>query len=550
MSSVRSESSQRAGPDSGSEPETARIARFCGAVLVVLSLLGAGWLLARLAGFQYGLDQGIYAVVARVMRAGGAPYRDAWDFKTPGIFFVYALAQLLFGGGMEAVRWLEVAGLVSLVVAFALYARRFTGSVWPGLAGGALAVSGHVWLGFWQTAQPESFGAVLLAWALYLATASPASARSQRLLWAGAGAAYAAAALLKPPLGGGLLVSYGFAARRTLSGAEPGSRASALLGPGVAFGAGAALPLVLVLAYLAAKGALGALHEALFEFAPGYTALNYHSGSLPGFALHTLELLLLRFSPLLPIGVLLLLVLPPLAAREREGALHVAGVLLFCLAGVALQGRFFPYHYGAAVPLLSLLAGFGLWKLVLVPWGRSIALGPALLALLVFFTAHALGAHGVVPGGFLQRVRTVDAGYAYDAPLRRVAAFVRAHTRPDDAIYVFGFQPMLYDLAHRRPASRFIYNAPQRAPWFASRGRDALMRDLARDPPAAILVESGDVHPGTAGTSLDSATTLERFPRLARLLARDYDAGREIGSFRIHLRRHGPGRSPPGPAPP
>ena len=38
---------------------------------------------------------------------------------------------------------------------------------------------------------------------------------------------------------------------------------------------------------------------------------------------------------------------------EREGAAHVIGVLAFVLMGVALQGRFFAYHYGAAVPLLA-----------------------------------------------------------------------------------------------------------------------------------------------------------------------------------------------------
>ena len=63
------------------------------------------------------------------------------------------------------------------------------------------------------------------------------------------------------------------------------------------------------------------------------------------------------------------------------------------------------------------------------------------------------------------------------------------------------------------------------------------MRDLAEDPPAAILVESGDLHPGTAATGMDSAQTLTRFPRLERLIDRDYDEGVDVGSFKIHLRR-------------
>jgi hypothetical protein len=539
MSPVRPESSQDAGEPSAPLPaahvsDPAPAGMILGVGTVLLSLFGTGWLLARLAGFDYGLDQGIYAAVAGVMQEGGAPYRDAWDFKPPGVFFVYAVARGVLGDAMSAVRWLEVAGLVSLIAAFAIYSRRFLASVWPGLLGGALAVSGHVWLGFWHTAQPESFGVVLIAWALVLATTRASSARLQALAWAGAGATYTLAALLKPPLGGGILVSFAFAVRRA------GPRV-----PALAFGAGAAAPLLLALVYFTAKDALGDMREALFVFVPAYTAINYQSGNLLVFGFRALVFLLVRFSPLNPLGLLLLVVLPRLAPREREGALHVLLVLLFCLLGVALQGRFFAYHYGAVVPLVALLAGWGLWKLVRL--SERFALGAVGLSLALFFLLNSVGLEGWIPGGFWERARRIDAGHDYTAPQRRVAAWLRANTRPDDAIYVWGFQPMLYELSRRRPASRFVYNAPQRAPWFRERGRDALMRDLAEVPPAAILVESGDVHPGTAGTALDSATTLPRFSRLAALIASDYDAGHTVGSFKIHLRR---GRGDPGGRPP
>jgi hypothetical protein len=127
-----------------------------------------------------------------------------------------------------------------------------------------------------------------------------------------------------------------------------------------------------------------------------------------------------------------------------------------------------------------------------------------------------------------------------------VAAWVAAHTEPDDAIYVWGFQPMLYGLAERRPASRFVYNAPQRAAWYRTRGRPALMAELESDPPAAILVEAGDVHSGTTGNELDSRTMLARFPRLLRFLREGYGPGETVGSFTIHLRKASRG-APPAP---
>jgi hypothetical protein len=540
MSPVGPESSQVAAPIRA--PQTP-VARGGAALVVGLALVGAAWLLGALTRFEYGLDQGIYGAVADVMHAGGVPYRDAWDFKPPGVFFVYSAARTLFGEGMGAVRILEALGFASLVGAFALFSRCFSGAVGPGLLGGALAVSGHVWLGFWHTGQPESFGAILLAWALVLSTLpvrpdaeGALRGRGWRALgWWGAGALYTLAALLKPPLGGGLIVSWGFALRTVWREAPSGRRGRACLAPTLAFAAGAVAVLAALGLYFGLTGALLDLREALFVFAPEYTRLSYHTGSAGEFALRAVEFLFLRFSLLNPLGLLLLFALPRLHPREREGVFHVLGVLLFVLIGVALQGRFFAYHYGAALPLLALLAGIGLYKLVLV--GQRTGFGVLLLIVAIGWGANANGLRGPVPGRLFERVQVWDDGRAHNVETRRTAAWVAAHTAPDDSIYVWGFQPMLYGLAGRRPASRFIYNAPQRATWYGARARPQLLADLERDPPAAILVESGDLHPGTTGNDLDSREVLGRFPKLALFLAAGYGPGEAVGRFTIHLRK-------------
>jgi len=64
--------------------------------------------------FPFGRDQGIFAVIADTILAGGMPYRDAWDVKPPAIFYLYALAQYLVGRRMVAIRIFEVIGLLSL----------------------------------------------------------------------------------------------------------------------------------------------------------------------------------------------------------------------------------------------------------------------------------------------------------------------------------------------------------------------------------------------------------------------------------------------------
>ena len=48
-----------------------------------------------------GADQALYAYVGERIRAGGLPYRDAWDQKPPAIHFLYAgLRTLLPSDGV------------------------------------------------------------------------------------------------------------------------------------------------------------------------------------------------------------------------------------------------------------------------------------------------------------------------------------------------------------------------------------------------------------------------------------------------------------------
>ncbi len=79
-----------------------------------------GLLLLILTTYGYGRDQGIYAVVGDAITRGGAPYKDAWDFKPPMIFFVYAFSRAALGAEMVTIRIVEALAFASLVAAFAV----------------------------------------------------------------------------------------------------------------------------------------------------------------------------------------------------------------------------------------------------------------------------------------------------------------------------------------------------------------------------------------------------------------------------------------------
>src|SRR5262249_14850244 len=147
-----------------------------------------------------GRDQGIYAVVGDRILHGGPPYLGTWAFKPPGIFFVYAASQLLFGRAPSAIRYLEAASFILVCVAFVVLSTRHIADERAGIFAGALALLVHTQLEFWNAAQPESFAAGVRAWALVCATYEPsanvASGTARRLLaWAASGALFSAAAV-------------------------------------------------------------------------------------------------------------------------------------------------------------------------------------------------------------------------------------------------------------------------------------------------------------------------------------------------------------------
>jgi hypothetical protein len=526
-------------------------------LFLLLGLLSA-LLLAQLLDFGYGRDQALYSVVSDTLLRGDAPYRDAWDFKPPGIYFTYAFARAVFGQSLYAVRILEALGLVSLFFAYALFSRRHVGSRRAGILGAGAAILAYVPLEFWYTGQPEGFGAIALAWALVCATYDPPAGAGRRgevrqlAAWAGAASLYTLAALLKPPLGGGILVSFTIvlASRWRARGDSGWARALGI--PALAFAAGGALPLLATLAYFTAPGALADLYEALFVFAPGYTALQLEATPLPTLLRRALLEWLFRTAPYNVVGLAALLLLPVLHSRERLAVAHVLGVIAFSLLGVALQAKFFLYHYAAVVPLTGLLAGWGYWKV----WIRARRSALAVLAAAAVLGAVTLGAVPGLPSSqpfwdrTAKRLSTVshpalrtpvrDALYSLgdvDARTNReVAEWLEQNTPEDSTLFIWGFEPAIYELSGRRPASRYVHDVPQRAAWAKEKSRRILIEELTASPPATIVVVHEDRLPWVTGNRQDSYESLRDFPELREMLQSRYRPVKRIDDLEIRLR--------------
>ncbi|HEY2404715.1 MAG TPA: glycosyltransferase family 39 protein [Polyangiaceae bacterium] len=504
--------------------------------------------------FSFGRDQGIYAMVGDGIVHGKMPYRDLWDFKPPGIFLIYALAQVLFGRSMLAIRIVEVLGLIGMVFAFMRLADIFLERRVAGLMGGAVAALIQTELEFWHTGQPEVFGGYLTAAALVL-TALPVTRKRRVWSWLTIGALFGLAFLFKPPLGGGVVVCGAYlAAQEQAKGKSLRAALSTLL----VVGAGVTLPILLCLIWFAVRGAWPALHWTLFVFTPGYTALGGWEGrQAPTMLYYSLEEAFFKFSALAAAGVLATITISPIHGREREGTFLVLGVIAMQIAGVAMQGKFFPYHYAAVLQLIGLLAGFGLYKL----WRRCMSGGLGGVLAFTSFVVIATDMRAAtrdLPQYFRERAlmrlkyafgmspyRSREAldhelSYVADYNLnadRDVALEVRSRTRSSDPIFVWGFEPAIYWLSERTPASRFLYDVPQRCEWQKAYARAELLHDLKQRPPAIVIVQHNDVFPSVTGHATDSADDLSSAPELERWLLTHYEYQKRIEDFDLYARK-------------
>ena len=548
------------GADTAEAPVSASTSRWANRALGVVCVATIGFLMVQILCFGYGRDQGIYAMVARAVLRGEMPYRDAWDFKPPGIFLIYAVARAVFGTSQVGIRVIEVAGLAAMAVGMVRLAERWWGEPRIGLIAAALSVLVHAQLEFWHTAQPESFGGMITIGALLCASAARDDLQRRRRIgvWIASGALFGVAGLLKPPLVGGAgVVGLALAWAEWKDAPKRDGRAAlrAAAIPIAAVGGGVLLPIAVCAAWFAARGAIADLYDVLVLFTPHYTALSWEGVTVGGMLYEGFTEWLTNYNSLVTAGLLLLLALRP-SPRERAGVAVLLGVIVIHIVGVAMQGKFFPYHYGATWPLTAMLSALGIWKIWELAARRG-TVGLALFAGLMIALATGRSATKDVRHSFLercrQRVQLLARGGHDVAELDRlasvadvnaaanrgVAELLRARTPPDRPVFVWGFEPVIYDLAERAPASRFLYDVPQRVSWAKEGMRTLLMRDLAARSPSAIVVEHRDVFPMVTGDFLDSADTLVDFTELSALLESRFELVATIEDFDVYLTKGG-----------
>jgi hypothetical protein len=238
------------------------------------------------------------------------------------------------------------------------------------------------------------------------------------------------------------------------------------------------------------------------------------------------------------------------------GWVTIAGWLAIGLFSIWVQRKFFAYHYLPLLPSVALLAALPVLSALTALTARLgqpamaralLPLSWGLLALPVFSARLGALADAVVDPAALRaywdgprRFQSKDMTVAGDLEL---ADWLRMHSAPEDRVFLWSFEPMVYFLADRRLVSRFLYNYPLMIPWQPETYARELLDALERDPPRYFVVSSRDAMPKVNGNPHDSWQAYLGFAALRTFVETGYrrvDADHrarpddaDLGRFRI-----------------
>lgn len=438
-------------------------------------------------------DAGLFFAAGRLWAEGALPYRDFWDNKPPGIFFVDSIVARA-GGGFGALAIVEACAAAITALFFFLLCRRvlrewtcWIGVLLFGLYANQFAFTEGGNLTETYLILPETAAAWLAVGALR---------RKSTALMAGAGALAACAAIFKPVGLAVAIAASGAMLIETLRAEDSAARrAIAKMFAGLCLGVAAGLaPWV---AWAAARGILAEMWNASIAYNMSYVA-NTSGGWIA--QIRRAAFLLGRMAPMW-IGVAVLIAfnlarlnvartpLPVMIAGEDARAVHRSGIgafallwLLMDLFGALAGGYAYGHYFLPCVPSLAFAGLLGLealWGPASPRWRRPARVA-VIASLLAWFPLLALQIRHTL------KARERSSRYAQeDAALAREVASLAP---PGAAILVWGHDFVIharygYAIPNRTLSLAHLSKSPRAAEWV----RPELEALFASNPPAVIV---------------------------------------------------------------
>jgi hypothetical protein len=418
--------------------------------LLALAILASAGIRLRLLDIPLDRDEGEYAYFGQLLLQGVLPYTEAYNFKMPGIYAIYALILALFGQTPTGIHLgLLVVNVVTIVLVFLVGHRLFDARVAAVAAAAFAALSLSPKLLFTAAYAEHFVLPPVLAGMLVLLRAT-----GDGRIWAflGSGAFLGAAFVVKQSGGAFLL----FAVFYVLLGAGGDTRRR--LTASAALLAGALAPFATVCLIMLLAGAFTNFWFWTFTYASAYATLTPLDGALQnlGDALHRILPTSSLIAVLAGIGLSALVWDREMRSRGLFLALFLGASLLGTSAGLYFRRQYFIL----LLPVLAILAGVAVDAVArrlssvrfrALRYGIPIALTAVPLlhpvylerAILFLDTPHQVlrAIYGMNP--FPESVE--------------IARYIRERTSPNDRIAVVGSEPQIYFYARRRAATGYVY---------------------------------------------------------------------------------------------
>jgi len=223
--------------------------------------------------------------------------------------------------------------------------------------------------------------------------------------------------------------------------------------------------------------------------------------------------------------------------------------LFVSLLAISLSGRFFGHYYIQAFPVLSILAARGILhlpkKLFAHGFSSPFLKGGIWVGVCAGILIPVIKYQKINYDRFILHRDNPQLSYdKFEAGFVPVVDYIREHTTSDDYIFVWGFCPQIYVLAHRSPASRFIFcnfltgrmtESPKHfdpnletSDWITPGSWDMFMDDLSRRKPKFIIDTSPSDYLKYA------KYPIRKYTNLQELLEREYLLEREISRMHIY----------------
>lgn len=516
--------------------------------LVLVPLLAALTFYVMLPAFNLRVDpyrdSGVFLYTGWRITQGAIPYRDMWDHKPPGVFYLNALGLLIGGGHARGVLLVEFAALLAATVLLVAVAYEALGRL-AALGAAAFWFMGLITLlaGGNYAEQYALLPQLLIIWLCWRSERAGRYSPAALLL---VGALAALLVLLKPNLVGagvaaGLLILIRGLRRRPWHGL---ARDLALIA------AGFAAPLAATAAYFAAHGALGAMLDAVLTYNRVYAdvLLGDRRRAVLG-GLQLLNRVGVTVLALAGLGLALL----DLAGGKTRGPAR--GLLLLIALAVPIElvlasasGRPYVQYFTPWLPWFALL--IGLFCATLGGAGQPLTLAvvrPVSAPLGVWAVLALVGMAIPLPlWNQMREISNTDKGAGPPSAQMLAAAYLERTTPPGSAVLVWGANAGVNFLSRRPAPGKFVYQYPLITSGYTS---PAMIRgfldDLRRYRPAVILDTSstnGWIPPldaaGRAGWAVHpeegvSASTYRVMPEMSALfsfVARYYRREGPIGT--------------------